>query len=179
VVLYDDGCIGLVVSFCAYILPAVYLHGYDSCNAFSYAEAVVNRGQGSTMSSPMSDPHAELRLSLPSNSMNEGRRGGGVLRTYGEGTSGRLRLEIEPASAISRSGSLTNGTSVPKVLLERSFPSFCSAFLLHCEGLMLSAAACSLSYKLNLFPECSLYIISIRDGTFLFLLSCISCATVE
>uniref|UniRef100_A0A7I4BZY0 Morc S5 domain-containing protein n=1 Tax=Physcomitrium patens TaxID=3218 RepID=A0A7I4BZY0_PHYPA len=78
-------------------------------------ECVVIRGQGSTMSSPISDPHADLRLSLPSNSLSEGRRGGGVLRTYGESTSGRQRLEIEPASAISRSGSLTNGNSVAKV----------------------------------------------------------------
>lgn len=78
----------------------------------------MSRAHGSTMSSPISDPHADLRLSLPSNSMSEGRKGGGVLRTYGEGTSGRLRLEIEPAPAISRSGSLTNGTSVPKVLSE-------------------------------------------------------------
>lgn len=78
----------------------------------------MNRGQGSTMSSPNSDPHAELRLSLPTNSFSEGRRGGGVLRTYGEGASGRLRLEIEPAAAISRSGSLTNGTSVAKVQSE-------------------------------------------------------------
>ena len=70
------------------------------------------------MSSPVSDPHAELRLSLPSNSLSEGRRGGGVLRTYGEAASGRLRLEIEPAAAISRSGSLTNGTCVAKVQLE-------------------------------------------------------------
>ncbi|KAG0553359.1 hypothetical protein M758_12G005500 [Ceratodon purpureus] len=77
-------------------------------------EGVLNRGQGSTMSSPVSDPHAELRLSLPSNSLSEGRRGGGVLRTYGEAASGRLRLEIEPAAAISRSGSLTNGTCVAK-----------------------------------------------------------------
>ncbi|XP_024364057.1 protein MICRORCHIDIA 7 isoform X2 [Physcomitrium patens] len=77
-------------------------------------EAAMNKGQGSTMSSPISDPHAELRLSLPSNSMSEGRRTGGVLRTYGEGTSGRLRLEIEPASAISRSGSLNNGTCMVK-----------------------------------------------------------------
>jgi hypothetical protein len=82
------------------------------------SEPVVNRGQGSTLSSPMSDPHADLRLSLPSNSLNEGRRGGGVLRTYGEITSGRLRLEMEPASAISRSGSLTNGSAVPKNNIE-------------------------------------------------------------
>ena len=51
--------------------------------------------------------------------MSEGRRSGGVLRTYGEGTSGRLRLEMESTPpAISRSGSLTNGNSVPKVLLK-------------------------------------------------------------
>lgn len=68
------------------------------------------------MSSPISDPYAELRLSLPTNTLSECRRGGGILRTYGEGTSGRLRLEIEPAAAVSRSGSLTNGIFVAKVL---------------------------------------------------------------
>ncbi|XP_024363014.1 protein MICRORCHIDIA 7 isoform X2 [Physcomitrium patens] len=77
-------------------------------------ETATIRGQGSTMSSPISDPHAELRLSLPSNSMSEGRKIGGVLRTYGDGTSIRLRPEYEPAPAISRSGSLTNGTCVVK-----------------------------------------------------------------
>jgi hypothetical protein len=89
------------------------------------------------MSSPNSDPHAELRLSLPSNSMSEGRRGGGgVLRTYGEGASGRLRLEIEPAAAISRSGSLTNGTSVAKVLPELLKFSNCLSLL--CCGICSS-----------------------------------------
>lgn len=92
------------------------------------------RGQGSTMSSPISDPHADLRLSLPSNSLSEGRRGGGVLRTYGESTSGRQRLEIEPASAISRSGSLTNGNSVAKVLPEPSLFVFHSMYMkLYCK----------------------------------------------
>ncbi|XP_073386683.1 protein MICRORCHIDIA 7 isoform X2 [Physcomitrium patens] len=78
-------------------------------------DIIMNRGQGSTMSSPISDPYAELRLSLPTNTLSECRRGGGILRTYGEGTSGRLRLEIEPAAAVSRSGSLTNGIFVAKV----------------------------------------------------------------
>ncbi|KAG0598000.1 hypothetical protein M758_12G036800 [Ceratodon purpureus] len=75
---------------------------------------VLNRGQGSRMSSRVSDAHAELRLSLPSNLSSEGRRGGGVLQTYGEVASGSLRLETEPAAAISGSGSLTNGTSTSK-----------------------------------------------------------------
>ena len=67
------------------------------------------------MSSPISDPRAELRLSLPSNSMSEGRRGGGVLRTYGDSSCARVHLEMEPAAAISRTGSLTNGSPIPKV----------------------------------------------------------------
>jgi hypothetical protein len=47
--------------------------------------------------------------------MSEGRRGGGVLRTYGDSSCARVHLEMEPAAAISRTGSLTNGSPIPKV----------------------------------------------------------------
>ena len=91
------------------------LHWFWSFKCLWLTDAVVHRGQGSTLSSPISDPRAELRLSLPSNSLSEGRRGGGVLRTYGDNSCTKIRLEMEPAAAISRTGSLTNGSPIPKV----------------------------------------------------------------
>lgn len=131
----------------------------DPWEGYGLVEAIIPKGQMSALSSPISDPRAELRLSLPSQPSSEARRAQGVLRTYGDNSAARLRLDTEPAAAISRSGSLSNGTSAtPKVLvpeLARLFTG--STFLVHFCAFASLDMSCLSQVKADCFFVVKLY----------------------